>query len=265
MSHPEWCSAPLSSTGNRLASPQLFLSSFRPWPLPGSTTYSLWPQRPSYTWPSLRSVTTEKQTSLKRCYSLQDAHHLSHDLFNMAAAYEKQEQHSCMHTVYLLLCFLFFLQLMLGVPEQALSVLHEAIEPVLAHGSLMDKGRALLLTARCQMAVAGFRPNGQGQAGNSPRPRAEHSSLCHGIMWLLIYIFIPADLRLAALAVDSLNETAAYFSQLSCKERLRDVHYLQALLHRSLGQTSQCNRSAMLFRLLDQELQSPAPPVSMRL
>lgn len=65
------------------------------------------------------------------------------------------------------LCFFSFLQLMLGVSEQALSVLHEAIEPVLAHGAVMDKGRALLLTARCQMAVAGFRPNGQGQAGNS--------------------------------------------------------------------------------------------------
>nr|XP_040051380.1 anaphase-promoting complex subunit 5 [Gasterosteus aculeatus aculeatus] len=132
---------------------------------------------------------------------------------------------------------LAFTQLMLGVPEHALSVLHEAIEPVLAHGSVIDKGRALLLTARCQMAVAGFGPNGHGQA----------------------------DLHLAALAVDTLNESAAYFSKLSCKERLRDVHYLQALLHRSLGQTSQCNKSAMLFRLLDQELQSPAPPVSMRL
>lgn len=56
---------------------------------------------------------------------------------------------------------------MLGVPEQALSVLHEAIEPVLAHGAVMDKGRALMLTARCQMAVAGFKSNGQGQAGNT--------------------------------------------------------------------------------------------------
>lgn len=101
----------------------------------------------------------------------------------------------------------------------------------------MDKGRALLLTARCQMAVAGFKPNGQGQA----------------------------DLRVAVLAVDTLNEAAAYFSKLSCKERLRDVHYLQAQLYHSLGQTSQCNKSAMLFRLLDQELQSPAPPVSMQL
>ncbi|XP_029366494.1 anaphase-promoting complex subunit 5 isoform X2 [Echeneis naucrates] len=132
---------------------------------------------------------------------------------------------------------LAFTQLMLGVPEQALSVLHEAIEPVLAHGAIMDKGRALLLTARCQIAAAGFKLNGQGQA----------------------------DLRSAVFGVDTLNEAAAYFSKLNCKERLRDVYYLQAQLHRSLGQTSQSNKSAMLFRLLDQELQSPAPPVSMRL
>lgn len=132
---------------------------------------------------------------------------------------------------------LAFTQLMLGVPEQALTVLHEAIEPVLAHGAVMDKGRTMLLAARCQMAVAGFRPNRQGQA----------------------------DLRSAVLAVDTLNEAAAYFSKLNCKERLRDVHYLQAQLHHALGQTSQRNKSAMLFRLLDQELQSPAPPVSMQL
>uniref|UniRef100_A0AAQ5XB31 Anaphase-promoting complex subunit 5 n=1 Tax=Amphiprion ocellaris TaxID=80972 RepID=A0AAQ5XB31_AMPOC len=127
---------------------------------------------------------------------------------------------------------LAFTQLMLGVPEQALTVLHEAIEPVLAHGAVMDKGRTMLLAARCQMAVAGFRPNRQGQA---------------------------------VLAVDTLNEAAAYFSKLNCKERLRDVHYLQAQLHHALGQTLQRNKSAMLFRLLDQELQSPAPPVSMQL
>uniref|UniRef100_A0A8C7YDG0 Anaphase-promoting complex subunit 5 n=1 Tax=Oryzias sinensis TaxID=183150 RepID=A0A8C7YDG0_9TELE len=122
---------------------------------------------------------------------------------------------------------LAFTQLMLGVPEQALCVLHEAMEPILAHGAVLDKGRAMLLAARCQMAVAGFRPNGQ--------------------------------------AVASLNEAAAYFSKLNCKERLRDVSYLQAQLHRSLGQTLQSNKSSMLFRLLNQELQSPAPPVSMRL
>lgn len=73
---------------------------------------------------------------------------------------------------------------MLGVPEQALSVLHEAIEPVLAHGAVMDKGRALLLMARCQMAVAGFRPNRQGQTGNAPP--------LPYLMWLhSLHLFMP--------------------------------------------------------------------------
>lgn len=79
---------------------------------------------------------------------------------------------------------------------------------------------------------------------------------------LLPYCF-PADLSSVVLAVDTLNEAEVYFSKLNCKERLRDVYYLQAQLHHSLGQTPQCNKSAMLFRLLDQELQSPALPLSM--
>lgn len=166
-------------------------------------------------------------------------------------------------------CSFSFLQLMLGVPEQALYVLHEAIEPILAHRSVMDKGRAMLLAARCQMAVTGFRPNRQGQAGNTSTP---HSGT--GLLLIVLHgsdpqlhnaTYVPADLRLAASVLDTLNEAAAYFTQLNCKERLRDVHYLQAQLHHSLGQTLECNKSAMLFRLLDQELQSPAPPVSMRL
>nr|XP_057926455.1 anaphase-promoting complex subunit 5 isoform X2 [Doryrhamphus excisus] len=135
------------------------------------------------------------------------------------------------------LLHLAFTQLMLGVPEQALLVLHEAIEPVLAHGALVDKGRALLLAARCQMAVAGFRPKRQGQA----------------------------DLHVAVSAVDMLSEAAGYFSKINCKERLLDVYFLQGHLYHSLGQISQRNKSAMLFRLLDQELRSPAPSISMRL
>lgn len=162
MSHTELCSPPLSSTGSRLASPQLFLSSCRPWLWLDSTTYSPWPQRPSFTWPSLRSATTGEQTSLLQLPYMQ----ITKAVFCIMA-HIWRIQHAWF--IYCL-CFFSFPQLMLGVPEQALSVLHEAIEPVLAHGAVMDKGRALLLTARCQMAVAGFRPNRQGQAGNSLGP-----------------------------------------------------------------------------------------------
>lgn len=44
---------------------------------------------------------------------------------------------------------------MLGIPEQALVLVQDVLESVLAHGALIDKGRALLLAARCQMALAG--------------------------------------------------------------------------------------------------------------
>lgn len=44
---------------------------------------------------------------------------------------------------------------MLGIPEQALALVQDVLESVLAHGSLIDKGRALLLAARCQMTLAG--------------------------------------------------------------------------------------------------------------
>lgn len=92
MSHTEWCSPLLSSTGSRLASPQLFLSSCRPWLWPDSTTYSPWPQRPSFTWPLLRSANTEKQTSLKHYWSL----YLQTDVN------AKQKQDRRAHMVYLL-------------------------------------------------------------------------------------------------------------------------------------------------------------------
>ncbi|ROL49079.1 Anaphase-promoting complex subunit 5 [Anabarilius grahami] len=129
---------------------------------------------------------------------------------------------------------LAFTQLMLGIPEQALALVQDVLESVLAHGSLIDKGRALLLAARCQMALAGSAAQ-------------EH--------------------RLTALeqAVHTLEEAAVYFSRIDCKERMRDIHYLQARLHHTLGNVSQRNKCAMLFRLLDQELPSSGMTVVNRL
>uniref|UniRef100_A0A8C7CJC8 Uncharacterized protein n=1 Tax=Oncorhynchus kisutch TaxID=8019 RepID=A0A8C7CJC8_ONCKI len=87
-----------------------------------------------------------------------------------------------------IVCVVFCLpvQLILGVLEQTLSV--------------MDKGRALLLPARCQVATAGSQPS-------------------------------------LGLAMQTLVEAVAYFSMLDCKGRLWDIHYLQARMHHTLGQT----------------------------
>lgn len=75
------------------------------------------------------------------------------------------------------------LQLMLGVPEQALNILHEAIETVLAHGSVMDKGRALMLMARCQLAAAGVSADAPSHPGNRRHPK--HWSVSLGVPMVL--------------------------------------------------------------------------------
>ncbi|XP_016058542.1 PREDICTED: anaphase-promoting complex subunit 5 isoform X2 [Miniopterus natalensis] len=125
---------------------------------------------------------------------------------------------------------LAFAQLILGIPEQALSLLHMAIEPILADGAVLDKGRAMFLVAKCQVAsVASCDPPGKAEALEA--------------------------------AIENLNEAKNYFSKVDCKERIRDVVYFQARLYHTLGKTQERNRCAMLFRQLHQELPSHGVPL----
>nr|XP_012637754.2 anaphase-promoting complex subunit 5 isoform X3 [Microcebus murinus] len=125
---------------------------------------------------------------------------------------------------------LAFAQLILGIPEQALSFLHMAIEPILADGAILDKGRAMFLVAKCQVASA---------ASYDPPKKAE---------------------ALEA-AIENLNEAKNYFAKVDCRERIRDVVYFQARLYHTLGKTQERNRCAMLFRQLHQELPSHGVPL----
>ncbi|MGH0149515.1 UNVERIFIED_CONTAM: hypothetical protein FKN15_035012 [Acipenser sinensis] len=130
---------------------------------------------------------------------------------------------------------LAFSQLMLGIPEQALNILHMAIEPILAHGALLDKGRAMLLVAKCQIVTA------------SPEPSKQQKT------------------QALEVAVLNLEEAGTYFTKVDCKERVRDIYYLQARLYHSLGKTAERNKCAMLFRQLNQELPSQGVPLITRL
>ncbi|XP_045152651.1 anaphase-promoting complex subunit 5 [Echinops telfairi] len=125
---------------------------------------------------------------------------------------------------------LAFAQLILGIPEQALSLLHMAIEPILADGAVLDKGRAMFLVAKCQVASA---------ASYDPSKKAE---------------------ALEA-AIENLTEAKSYFTKVDCKEQIRDVVYYQARLYQALGKTQERNRCAMLFRQLHQELPSHGVPL----
>ncbi|KAL0606782.1 Anaphase-promoting complex subunit 5 [Plecturocebus cupreus] len=123
-----------------------------------------------------------------------------------------------------------FAQLILGIPEQALSLLHMAMEPVLADGAILDKGHAIFLVAKCQVA---------SPASYDQLKKAE---------------------ALEA-AVENLNEAKNYFAKVDCKERIRDVLYFQARLYHSLGKTQERNRCAMRFRQLHQELPAHGVPL----
>ncbi|XP_069475670.1 anaphase-promoting complex subunit 5 [Ambystoma mexicanum] len=118
---------------------------------------------------------------------------------------------------------LAFSQLILGIPEQALNILHMAIEPILAHGAVLDKGRAMFLVAKCQVASA---------ASYSPEKKSEALES----------------------AILNLDEAKTYFATVECKEQIRDILYFQARLYNTLGKTRERNKCAMLFRQLHREL-----------
>uniref|UniRef100_A0A8B9TAD6 Anaphase-promoting complex subunit 5 n=1 Tax=Anas platyrhynchos TaxID=8839 RepID=A0A8B9TAD6_ANAPL len=120
---------------------------------------------------------------------------------------------------------LAFSQLILGIPEQALNILHMAIEPVLAHGAVLDKGCAMFLVAKCQVYDC------------------------------------PTFLTALESAILNLNEAKTYFAKVDCKEQLRDVLYFQARLFHTLGKTQERNKCAMLFRQLHQELPAHGVPL----
>ncbi|XP_078277244.1 anaphase-promoting complex subunit 5 isoform X2 [Rhinoraja longicauda] len=118
---------------------------------------------------------------------------------------------------------LAFSQLMLRIPDQALNVLHMTIEPILANGTVLDSGRAMLLLAKCQVASV---------ASCSIQEKAEAFES----------------------AIQNLNEAKGYFEKADSNERIREVLYLQARLFNTLGKTKERNKCAMMFRQLHQEL-----------
>uniref|UniRef100_A0A8C2UH91 Anaphase-promoting complex subunit 5 n=1 Tax=Coturnix japonica TaxID=93934 RepID=A0A8C2UH91_COTJA len=125
---------------------------------------------------------------------------------------------------------LAFSQLILGVPEQVLNILHMAIEPGLAHGAVLDKGCAMFLVAKCQVAsTASYTQQKKIEALES--------------------------------AILNLNEAKTYLAKVDCKEQLRDVLYFQARLYHTLGKTQERNKCAMLFRQLHQELPAHGVPL----
>lgn len=77
---------------------------------------------------------------------------------------------------------------MLGIPEQALSILHLAIEPILAHGTVLDKGAAMFLMAKCQVAsAASYTPQKKAEGKEAPSARECAATVSHAFVHLFLF------------------------------------------------------------------------------
>lgn len=81
----------------------------------------------------------------------------------------------------------FLFQLILGIPEQALNILHTAIEPVLAHGAVLDKGCAMFLVAKCQVAsAASYTP--EKKIEGSVKSNSPHWNCCMESFYMVVTV-----------------------------------------------------------------------------
>ncbi|XP_070532734.1 anaphase-promoting complex subunit 5-like [Ptychodera flava] len=120
-------------------------------------------------------------------------------------------------------------QLQLNLPHQALSLVEKCMIQVLAHGSLYDKCCVKLLLSKCNLAST---PPDQ--------PRNRKFALLSAVR---ILVEVSHDLQ----------KTEAL-----CK--LKEVYYLQARIFNELGDQNERNKSAFLFRQLDQQFPSSVSP-----
>lgn len=124
----------------------------------------------------------------------------------------------------LVACHLANLQLQLGLPAQALQLLDEWLLVVLAHGGAYDRGRALLLLAKCRVAAI--------TAGPSSRDERQ---------------------KVVTEAINSLDRAKALFTQVEAISRVKDVLYLQALLYNEVDCVVGRKKCALEFRALDEQ------------
>ncbi|XP_026272663.1 anaphase-promoting complex subunit 5 [Frankliniella occidentalis] len=124
----------------------------------------------------------------------------------------------------LVACHLANLQLQLGLPAQALSLLDEWLLVVLAHGGAYDRGRALLLLAKCRVAAATSLP-------------------CS----------LEDRIRVVTEAINTLERAKTLFTQVEAISRVKDVLYLQALLYNEVDCVLGRKKCALEFRALDEQ------------
>ncbi|KAL0279939.1 UNVERIFIED_CONTAM: hypothetical protein PYX00_001384 [Menopon gallinae] len=115
------------------------------------------------------------------------------------------------------------IQLNLGLPNRALSLTEASLPAILSHGTAQEKGRALLLLARCRLACT-----------NHPRINS-----------------LQQTVSILSLAQDLLKKAKDII-------RVKHCYYLKALIFNELGSLSERNKYAYEFKQLDICYHTPA-------
>lgn len=113
-------------------------------------------------------------------------------------------------------------QLLLGMPAQALKMVDRCIVQILAHGGYFDRARAMMLLCKCWVA-------------NSAKETE------------------AVRKKIITEAVDMLEEVRRLFERVEAYARVKSVLYMQAQLCHEIGSNSKRNKYAMEFRILDGE------------
>ncbi|XP_011314211.1 anaphase-promoting complex subunit 5 [Fopius arisanus] len=117
-------------------------------------------------------------------------------------------------------------QLIMGMPNQASTLIDEAIVQILAHGGWYDQARALVLHAKCLVATAPQAPD---------RRRA-----------------IIQD------AIKALLKARTHFTKVEAFGKVKNTVYLLSLLYNEVDQKAERNQCAFEFRQFDEQYPTKA-------
>lgn len=114
----------------------------------------------------------------------------------------------------------------MDMPNQASSLIDEAIIQILAHGSYYDQGRALILYAKCLVATAP----------------------------------LTTEKRRTAIqdAIKSLIKAKNYFNKIEAYGKVKNTLYLLTMMYNELDSKGERNQCAFEFRQLNAQYPSKA-------
>lgn len=130
------------------------------------------------------------------------------------------KEHHLDYTHSLAAVYLAFVQLLMELPEKALTLLDQHMVTVLSHGNCLDRARTLYCYARCTVAAG------------SKLPKADRKSSL-------------------LLAVKLMMNVIELFKKLEAHMRVKDATYYLARLYNELGYNDERNKCAYDFRQLD--------------